>query len=103
VMNNLTHYRTVMQGSTAQHIRLTGFYRPKSFFNVKDVQDNLNRIGGPTAYSPPTLPSDLAYYVLGGVITDGAQTAGVGNIMVTVRISYWVQFSEPITTQAPTL
>lgn len=63
------------------------FFSAKKFFNLTDVKDNQNRIGGPFGADP----ADPAHFILWYQNTQSASS----NTNVTVEIDYIVQVSEP--------
>lgn len=62
-------------------------FSAKKFYNVKDVKDNVSRIGSPVSADP----SDQAYYVIWVQNRDGSTSS----YSVLVQIDYIVLFSEP--------
>lgn len=75
-----------MPVSTTRQISLRNTFSTKKFFNVKDVKDNLNRLGAATNANPV----EEAYYLIWFVTQTGTTTW-----YFTVTIDYCVLFSEP--------
>lgn len=85
------HY-TLVPGNlqTQRAVQVRNTYSAKKFFNVKDVKDNLTRIGAATSANP----SDLAMFNIGFSAITAGSTFG-GNWSIIVTIDYIVSFSEP--------
>lgn len=76
--------------STTAYAVVSHTYEPKSFFGIKDVQDNRDHIGALTN----TTPSEQAYWVLHWQHVDGS-TVLPSNLKGYVVIDYTINFSEP--------
>jgi len=68
---------------------LTQTYSAKKFFNVKDVKDNLTRLGAATS----TGPSEQAVYTI--VIGSVDKAALAITYDLVIEIEYIILFSEP--------
>lgn len=77
--------RDLPSGNTRQ-ITTVGKYSPKKFFNIKDVKDNLLRLGALVGADP----SEEAYYMVWLQAHTGTVTW-----YLTISIDYIVLFSEP--------
>lgn len=64
-------------------------YSPKKFFNIKDIKDNVTRLGALQTVSP----SEEAFFCL--YIGQIDTSLDCPNVMATVTIEYSVMFSEP--------
>lgn len=69
--------------------QLTNFYSPKKMFNLTDLKDNQDKIGGEFG----TNPTEVAYYVVWAQAMDGSVDLAATRILVT--IDYTVLMSEP--------
>lgn len=75
----------------AKPVKVVSKYSAKKFFNVKDVKDNVDRIGAGIGSNP----TDEAVWILWGNST--GLEAGAANIQLNVNviIDYCVSFNEP--------
>lgn len=83
-------FMNVSANSTHALAKVTHTYDPKSFFGIKDVEDNRDNIGALTN----TTPSEQAYWVLHWQHVDGSTTFP-SNLKGYVIIDYTINFSEP--------
>lgn len=67
------------------HVR--AMYSPKKFFQVKDVMDNVTRLGASTGYNP----SEEAAFIIWVQALNASTVAAT----IAIHIEYTVQFSEP--------
>lgn len=70
-----------------------GFYSAKKFFNVRDVKDNLIRLGAVMNANP----NEDAYFRLFWGTVDQSDTDAAIDFNITVTVEYTVLFSEPKT------
>jgi len=68
---------------------LTSYFSAKKFFNVKDVRDNVSRIGASFGADP----SDQAYFIVWVGPQDDSSDLGAFNVLV--RIEYIIDCSQP--------
>lgn len=85
-------YAPVAGRSKSNVPQITNTYSAKKFFNIKDIKDNVSRLGAAWNASP----SDQAIYNVWVYPMDGSDL-GVFNVLVT--IDYIVMLSEPQTLQ----
>lgn len=69
-------------------VTLVSKFSAKKFFNVKDVKDNVNRLGADSNVSP----TEQAYYIIWVQSKSGTINA---DYTVIVQIDYIVSYSEP--------
>lgn len=74
-------------GQSDHRMTVTSNYDAKKFFNVTDVNDNIDRIG----YATASVPNEEAYY---NVYLQGHGSTSVTTGMI-VTIDYLVEYSEP--------
>lgn len=79
-------YRMI-SASTNRPFTMIGKYSAKKFFNITDINDNIQRLGADTT----TSPSDEAYYHLWYHTLDGSTDL----LRFNITIDYLVEFSEP--------
>lgn len=79
-------YRLMVPNEGRRHI-MSNKFSAKKFYNVKDVKDNLNRLGAASGASP----TEQAYYHIWIQTLD----ATTQSIRCVVEIDYIVLFSEP--------
>lgn len=85
------HYRMIPGNiQTQRPLKITNTFSTKKFFDIKDVKDNITRVGAPISANP----TEQAYYACGAVPISGASTFG-GNWQVVAVIEYIVEFDEP--------
>lgn len=89
--NNLFKWRMLRSNAleTKSTVTIKNWYSPKKFFDIKDVKDNMDRIGALVTNSP----SEAANYIL--CAGHGDDNADLPVIKVLVVIEYIVLFSEP--------
>lgn len=83
-----TQFKHINQAADVR-TTLTQKFSCKKFFNLKDVKDNVNRVGAPVTADP----SEQAYYNFWIASEDGTTTQQGGNFLAV--IDYIVLFSEP--------
>lgn len=71
-------------------LRISAGYSPKKFFNVKDLKDNITRLGAQQG----ALPSEDAIFQIWLGTVNGDQIPGQ-SVLALVTIDYLVMFSEP--------
>lgn len=85
----LTKYKMILPGSVPQIVKLTGTYNAKRFFQLKDVEDNQERVGAPFGNDP----TEEAYWNVGAFTLSGLTTTYSVNALVDVK--YNTYFTEP--------
>lgn len=78
-------------GLNTKVARVKSFYSCKNFFNVKDVKDNLDRLGAPVGSNP----GDVAFFHIWAE-QDDINPVNFTYLTFNVIIDYIVKFSEPI-------
>lgn len=84
----LTHYKVVPQGRQ-EVVNLSYTFSAKDFFSLKDVRDNVDRIGAATTQSP----TEIAVFNVFAAALDGASNPPQCDLLCT--LDYSVAFSEP--------
>jgi len=94
--NGNTTWKQAAQGTNANVFSLKKHYNTRSFFNLEDPQDALERVGAPVTTNPP----ERAYFQVGMCSGTNAAPVPPGEAteypcFVNVLITYNVTFSEP--------
>lgn len=79
----------ILSYAAAKPVVIRGYYSAKKFFNVKDIRDNLDRIGSGIGASP----AEGAIFYAGLQSMDLGSTSNV--VLIKVELEYDVTFSEP--------
>lgn len=83
-----TQFKHINQAADVRTV-LTKKFSCKKYFNLKDVKDNMSRVGAPVTADP----SEQAYFNFWIAAEDGTTTSQGGNFLAIV--DYIVLFSEP--------
>lgn len=86
---NRCKYRMIPHGYQVRPTTICSKFSTKKFFNVKDVKDNLDRLGAAIGSNP----SEEAYFVV--FCGDQAEGEDIAGVYGMVTIEYIVAFSEP--------
>lgn len=84
-----TRYTITNQHTGEAKKKVSNYYSCKKFFNVKDVKDNVTRLGAANSANP----SDLAVFNLWLQALDGSSTTSP--VQCIVQIDYICLYSEP--------
>lgn len=77
----------VIQGGHSRPIVVHGKFSAKKFFNIKDIKDNISRIGAGIASNP----SDRGCFIIWYATADGS----TNTMTARVTVDYLVSWSEP--------
>lgn len=84
-----SRYRLMGVSSNVKSTTIKQYYSARKFFNIKDVKDNLTRIGATVTASP----SEQAYFITKVASLTGAVQTIVYDYIA--KIDFFVQWSEP--------
>jgi hypothetical protein len=85
-----TKFKPFSVNTSANPISVSHSYDAKRFFNVKDVIDNMSRIGANTSASP----SENAYFLVHFFTADPASSTSTGPLC-WITIDYEIMFTSP--------